>query len=340
MGFVLAWAWAACSPVAAPMDGGGGPDVITINCIPGGTHACICPDAVTSGVQTCNAQGSAYGACGPCATSGPDGGTPTGCAGRACGADGMGGYCGSCPGGLVCSAAGQCVTPPPACGGRVCGPDGVGGTCGACPTGQTCNASGRCETAGPGPCSAANPTGSCPSGQTCVSGTCCAQPCAGSCCAEGSLCIADASGNQSCARRCTGSSECSGAQNCCAPLYDTTTHAPLAYGACLQFGVGGVSACRCATGTECASRVCAPQLDATQNPVGPSICVADDCGPYRGCSGLRACGNGYCNLCDARGNCYCARACSNDTMCGAARCATWARSNGSCPNTQTACAPR
>lgn len=127
--------------------------------------------------------------------------------------------------------------------------------------------------------------------------------------------------------------------NCCAPLADASGNA-LPYGACATYGAGGVSACRCAAPDECSTGYCGPWLNASMNPVGPNVCVPDDCQPYHGCSGFGSCPGGYCDMCDVAGNCLCMQQCSNDSMCGAARCATVARSNGACAGTQPVCVVR
>lgn len=78
-------------------------------------------------------------------------------------------------------------------------------------------------------------------------------------------------------------------------------------------------------------------------PRRPYVCTANGCGPYQHCTGLGSCPNGYCNLCDAQGRCYCAAVCTSAAMCGGATgalCATFARSIGSCSASQTACSPR
>lgn len=55
---------------------------------------------------------------------------------------------------------------------------------------------------------------------------------------------------------------------------------------------------------------------------------------------LGSCPNAYCNLCDAQGRCYCAAVCTSAAMCGGATCDAFARRNGSCSASQTACSPR
>jgi hypothetical protein len=45
-------------------------------------------------------------------------------------------------------------------------------------------------------------------------------------------------------------------------------------------------------------------------------------------------------MCDSNNNCLCMQTCSNDSMCGAARCTTVMSSNGSCSGSQPVCFPR
>lgn len=96
--------------------------------------------------------------------------------------------------------------------------------------------------------------------------------------------------------------------------------------------------CLCATPSDCASpNACTPFVHADGTASDVSICTAPACSAYRHCTSLLGCGNGYCNLCDADGNCYCAQVCSSDAMCGAGTCARYTRSIGSCSNTTLAC---
>lgn len=124
-------------------------------------------------------------------------------------------------------------------------------------------------------------------------------------------------------------------------LVDPTTRQPLDYGACGAF-VAGETSCRCATPSECGSGGgCTPNVGTDGIPHLPMTCTANGCGPYQHCTGITgACGNGYCNMCDAAGNCYCAAVCTSTAMCGGASCGALARSNGSCSNSQTVCVAR
>ncbi len=306
--FVLVTVLAAC--------GGGGGGGGGTGCVRG--SPCSCPSGTANGVQQCGADGVSYGACAGCPTpSGPcSAAVPTG----------------DCPSGQVC-ASGTCITPAPS----QCSPSNPTG---ACPSGQTCT-SGACVTP-TSPCSAANPSGACASGQTCVGGSCCAEAsaCGAVCCNAGSVCIADASGNRACATRCTASSQCPASANCCRELIDPTTRQPLSYGACGTF-VAGQTACLCASATECGSSGgCTPSLGTDGIPRLPYTCTANGCGPYQHCTGITgSCPNGYCNLCDAQGRCYCAAVCTSSAMCGGATCGRFASSNGSCSASQTACSP-
>ncbi len=194
------------------------------------------------------------------------------------------------------------------------------------------------------PCSPSDLTGSCPADQTCVSGSCCpmTRACGAACCTEGAVCVTDASGNRSCAQRCDTNTECPGmiGMRCCRTLYDSETRAPLDYGACGVF-VSGVTSCRCAVGADCGSGSCTPSLSRDSVPTLPYVCTAPVCAPYQRCDGFGSCPNGYCNMCDARGNCFCAQVCTSDAMCGTtAQCGTLARSIGSCSSAQRVCIPR
>lgn len=275
-------------------------------------------------------------ACGNAPTSGPVQGSCS-CMGRSCGDDGCGRSCGYCGSGQTCSY-GICVG---SSGPGPCSPSNPSGTC---PSGQVCSG-GTCTTPGPGPCSASNPSGSCPSGQTCIGGSCCStsQACGAVCCTSGSLCVRDAAGNRSCAQRCATNSECPGrvGERCCMVLESATTQTSIRdYGACGTF-VAGSTLCRCATGSDCGSGACTPSVNADGTPAYPYHCTQPGCAPYGRCTGtFSSCGEGYCNLCDAQGNCFCAQVCMNDAMCGSARCVVYGRSIGSCPNSQMACAPR
>lgn len=223
-------------------------------------------------------------------------------------------------------------------GSQFCSAAGIYGACTGCPS-----TSPPPDTA----CSPSRPAGACPTGQTCVSGACCAtsQACGAVCCNENSACVQDAAGNRACATRCTRTSECPGAPGarCCRVLVDATTRAPLPFGACGTF-VSGETSCRCAVGADCGSGACTPSLGSDGVPRAPLICTTPQCAPYSQCGGvLPSCGDGYCNMCDAAGNCYCAQICTSDAQCGGAtgaRCTTLARAIGSCANTQTVCVPR
>lgn len=226
------------------------------------------------------------------------------------------------------------------CDARQCGDDGCGRSCGACGSGTVCT-SGVCVPVAP-PCSTTYPTGACAAGMTCVTGACCAseKACGSVCCSESAECVADASGNRACAQRCTTSPQCPGVpgQRCCRVVLDASG-APKPYGVC---GVVGpeVVGCMCAAGSDCGTGSCTPLLTAQGVPRLPMVCSHPACAPYRRCDGLGSCGEGYCNVCDARGNCYCAQVCVSDAQCGGAACVRYPRNNGGCSDTQMLCAPR
>ena len=133
------------------------------DCDPGSTQQCLCVGGGT-GVQTCNAEGTAWRSCKNC-SDGPDSDfeecTPD-CFSKECGDDGCGGLCGACKSGWECDAGKCCVPcacptcpvgnecPPcdceeegpvcqpdacvPECHDRECGDNGCGGSCGSCIT--------------------------------------------------------------------------------------------------------------------------------------------------------------------------------------------------------------
>jgi hypothetical protein len=304
---------ARCGPTPLPP----GPSSLRI-CTPGVTASCVCASG-SAGRQVCNFDGTAYGSCGDC------GGTTPGCSAS--------NPSGTCPVGQAC-VGGMCM----ATGPQPCSPSNPTGTC---PGGQTCSG-GTCITPTV-PCSPANPAGACIGEQTCVGGACCdvTQACGAVCCNSGSVCVQDASGNRVCAQRCTTNSECSASSGGCCRALVSTGGTALGYGACGSF-VAGMTACLCARPTDCGSGGgCTPVVGTDGVPRRPYVCTSDTCGPYGHCTGiLGACPNGYCNLCDAAGNCFCAQVCTSEAMCGGAACSTYARSNGSCPNTQRACTAR
>lgn len=202
---------------------------------------------------------------------------------------------------------------------------------------------GACQCGGGSACSPSRPAGVCPSGRTCVAGACCdtAQACGSTCCDAGSVCVRDAAGGQSCARRCMTNPDCPGAtgDRCCRALLDPTTRAPLPYGACGPF-VTGQTTCRCATGGDCGTGACTPTVTPAGVPTLPYICTQPGCNGYGACPAVGVCPEGFCNLCDDRDNCFCARTCTSDASCGGALCVAYPSSNGSCPDGQRACAPR
>ena len=99
---------------------------------------------------------------------------------------------------------------------------------------------------------------------------------------------------------------------------------------------------RCTTDGDCTNgQACAPTLGSDGIPRLPYVCTDPACAPYRQCRGLLgSCPNGYCNLCDSAGRCFCAQVCTSDAMCGGAACRAFGTSRGSCAATQTACTPR
>lgn len=258
-------------------------------------------------------------------------------------------HCGGCN--RPCGTNESCVGGDcrPTCGGtqRLCGGVCVNtstdnancGACGVACSGSTSCRNGACVTPTPGPCGPSTPNGTCPDGQSCIGGACCGQPCGSVCCSTGSTCVRDGSGNLACARRCQASSECAGSTGCCAMLYNDAGR-DVGYGACLT-ATPGVTYCRCATQAECGSGGgCTPLIDANRVPIGPYACTALACAPYQRCTGIfGSCPNGYCNLCDSAGRCFCAQVCASDAQCGGARCVTYGQSAGSCPANQRACAP-
>jgi hypothetical protein len=247
---------------------------------------------------------------------------------------------------MHCVGDGSPTPQPPPTGGFDCAAGDVRGcSCGGGMAGTQSCARGEwatCVCATPTGCGPSRPTGSCPSGQTCVGGACCGagQACGATCCAAGSVCVQDEAGARSCAQRCDTNGECPGAVGvrCCRTALDATTRAPLPYGACGTF-VAGETTCRCATGADCGTGACTPTV-VSGAPTAPYICTQPACAPYAACPAAGNCGAGYCNLCDDRDNCFCARTCTSDADCGGAQCVAYPRSNGSCAAGQRACAPR
>lgn len=188
-------------------------------------------------------------------------------------------------------------------------------------------------------CSPQTPNGRCPAEQVCVQGACCAQEqaCPNVCCASSARCIMDAAGNRACATRCQTNRDCGG--DCCSLLADSSHPGQIASeGVCLA----GQTQCRCEIGSDCASGFCAPRVDAFGNPAIPYICTQNTCKSYQRCSATwQDCPAGYCNICDMQKNCFCARSCTNDTMCGGARCAVLGTSiTSQCPSSPLVCTPR
>jgi hypothetical protein len=93
--------FAVAAAVGAAVEGCGAPPA---GCTPGETQACACPGGA-SGVQTCSASGTAFGACTGC---------PSGraCGSRVCGSDGAGGSCGTCADAYRCTGEGTCELDP------------------------------------------------------------------------------------------------------------------------------------------------------------------------------------------------------------------------------------
>ncbi len=114
-----------------------------------------------------------------------------------------------------------------------------------------------------------------------VDGGPCTNPCAGTCCAEGAVCVDDGRGNQACAQGCTDSAQCPSSAPCCGPAQE---------GLCGQIGIGATWAClpaglcageycRCTANSQCGpaqeglSAACAPFIGSTGVPSVP-VCNA------------------------------------------------------------------
>lgn len=180
-------------------------------------------------------------------------------------------------------------------------------------------------------CSTSNPTGTCANlGDQCIAGACCSKPCAAVCCGASQTCYDDGVGNKSCATTCTTSSQCPAASPCCALLSNGG-------GACVN--AAGNAVCRCSVGSECGTGCCAPNVDASGNPVGPLVCKANDGAAYHCCNGLTTCTGSTCCGRDANGNNTCIAPCTNDSQCGASHCRTYTLPAFSTCATKLGCGP-
>ena len=249
----------------------------------------------------------------------------------------------------------DCVCASGATGVQICGSTGAFGACvgcaavadagpglcgatnpnGQCPSGQTCMG-GQCAS----PCSATSPGGFCPAGQTCIGGACCASPCSAACCLGSTYCVGPIDGANRCVAHCTTGATC-GAGSYCAAIGDGAGGWVADDGFCVPPG-SSAGPRRCTTDGDCTNgQACAPTLGSDGIPRLPYVCTDPACAPYRQCRGLLgSCPNGYCNLCDGAGRCFCAQVCTSEAMCGGAACRAFGTSRGSCAATQTACTPR
>jgi hypothetical protein len=110
------------------------------------------------------------------------------------------------------------------------------------------------------------------------------------------------------------------------------------YGACTT----ARDECRCTSGSDCVSNVCAPMTNGT-TPLAVDICVANDGGYYHGCAGTTTCATvGTCCVHGPNGSAFCAAACGPGTACtGGATCdsAYTVAFISSCSSTQETCSP-
>jgi hypothetical protein len=177
---------------------------------------------------------------------------------------------------------------------------------------------------------AASGTGGIPAGGTAGTGTAgtggatCAVPCGKDCCKAGTVCVGDGLFGGTCAAECEANSEC-----------------PMASPVCSLFEDGS-SACtadmglpqRCSAAADCASKACAPNVDAAGDPAGPYVCVPNDGGAYHGCFGLlTSCDSDHCCFTDKEQNQFCARPCTSAAECGDGKCVTYSNSNTTCSET-------
>jgi hypothetical protein len=169
--------------------------------------------------------------------------------------------------------------------------------------------------------------GGCPTGET---------PCAGQCCLPTASCHTDpATGDKTCAKICTDSTQCTGEApaTCCGPDVQAMNKRTDTW-VCQASSAGG---CRCTDRAQCTTNACAPLTDSAGNPVGPYICKPNGGQSYDGC------GTAACNACIQAGYaCYepgghstyfCGKGCAVDKDCGdlGVVCCTPMTACGSCP---------
>jgi hypothetical protein len=259
-------------------------------------QGCTLDDKCVSGACTgasCASKGLEcwQGACVACAPK---------CDGRVCGSDGCGGQCGTCPGGALCTAAGQCCVPN--CNGQQCGGDGCGGSCGACNPGLSCVA-GECRGCGDLKCR---------DGETqCTCMGDCGNPCAGKQCGLNQC-------NWSCGN-------CPGNQDAC--INNWCYCQPWCGGKqCGADGCGG--ACGyCQNGWSCVSGQCQGCGDGVCNNNETRCTCPGDCG--QPCQG-KTCGADPYGCGQSCGSCAAGLACVSGTSCVGC-------GDGSCNNGETKC---
>ena len=106
----------------------------------------------------------------------------------------------------------------------------------------------------------------------------CQNPCGGTCCAEGTVCVDDGRGNKQCAQACTDSVQCPSSAPCCGPAQEGLCGKVGTTWACLPATLCAGEYCRCATNSVCGPTqeglpgVCGPLIQL--GTVSPPVCNA------------------------------------------------------------------
>ncbi len=270
-------------------------------CTPGATQVCACANG-TSGAQTCLAGGAAYGAC-VCST-------PTACtpgATVACTCTGT-----NTPGTQTCNAAGTAYNP--------CGPCSATSTCSVA-AGAACQFDSQCcpDTNGvPTYCTQDNGAALCHSAcavsSDCLSNCCVARTDGIHVCANTSYCTCTAAVGTA----------CTADAQCCPESTGNPTYCT---------GMNGVSQCQaaCTLNSNCVSGCCAARADGVHVCADPSYCAACSVAVGNTCSSDAQCcadpTSGRTTYCTNEvGTTVCRTTCTVGTDCASGCCAR--RSDG------------